>query len=212
MKLQQENKLYSYKMTHASGFAPNPYYGVLTLATCKPQMRNNTKIGNWIAGWTSKNMRGCRSKSENKYSTEIGEERLIYLAKVTDKLSYNDYWEKHPEKRPDIYSKVFERRYGDNIYQPSKDDPTGFVLVKNMHHCTKEKKDCDLKSKYVLICSEFYYFGIERSLEIPKELRPKIPKYQNCYGVITEDATDFNNFVRENADKCFRSSNKISVR
>ena len=45
-----ENKLYSYKMRHDTRFAPNPLFGVLTLATCKPSMRRNMQIGNWIAG------------------------------------------------------------------------------------------------------------------------------------------------------------------
>ncbi|WP_198140678.1 Nmad2 family putative nucleotide modification protein [Polaromonas naphthalenivorans] len=28
-----------YLMTHDSGFAPNPFHGTLTLATCKPGIR-----------------------------------------------------------------------------------------------------------------------------------------------------------------------------
>ncbi|MEO5160855.1 hypothetical protein ABH158_25535, partial [Bacteroides ovatus] len=31
-------------MKHDNRFAPNPLLGVLTLATCKPAMRRNTKI------------------------------------------------------------------------------------------------------------------------------------------------------------------------
>lgn len=53
----KRSKLYSYKMTDDSGFAPNPYHGILTLATCKPRMRHNTQVGNWVAGFTSARMR-----------------------------------------------------------------------------------------------------------------------------------------------------------
>ena len=60
--------LYSYKMSHDDRFAPNPYFGVLTLATCMSRMRYNTPVGEWIAGWIS--MR-----------------TLIYLAKVSEKLT-----------------------------------------------------------------------------------------------------------------------------
>ena len=28
-------RLFAYKMTHDTGFAPNPFWGYLTLATCK---------------------------------------------------------------------------------------------------------------------------------------------------------------------------------
>ena len=101
-------KLYSYKMKHDNRFAPNPLFGVLTLATCKPAMRRNTKIGNWIAGWTSKQLKDS--------PTEVGKEKLIYLAKVTQKLSFAEYWEKYEQKRPvkTEDTKVIQR-YGDNI-------------------------------------------------------------------------------------------------
>lgn len=121
----QGNKLYSYKMAHDTRFAPNPLCGVLTLATCKPKMRLNTKVGNWIAGWTSKHIAHTPTKT--------GEERLIYLAKVTKKLSFEEYWEQYPQKRP-IYTddnSVLER-YGDNIYQPAEDGT--FIQIKNVHH------------------------------------------------------------------------------
>ena len=80
-------KLYSYKMTHDNRFAPNPLFGVLTLATCKPRMRQNMHVGEWIAGWTSKSIAHS--------PTEVGEEKLIYLAKVTKKLTIAEYWEQY---------------------------------------------------------------------------------------------------------------------
>ena len=35
-------RLFAYKMTHDTGFAPNPFWGWMTLATCKSQIRRNT--------------------------------------------------------------------------------------------------------------------------------------------------------------------------
>jgi hypothetical protein len=81
-KLELENlQLFSYKMTHDSGFAPNPFFGVLTLATCKSGMRRTKKVGTWIAGFTSKELCG----------DPVGEERLIYLTQIEEKLSLGDY-------------------------------------------------------------------------------------------------------------------------
>ena len=102
-------RLYSYKMSHDNRFAPNPLFGVLTLATCKPQLRKNAKVGDWIAGWTLSHIAHT--------PTPVGEERLIYLARVSEKLTFAEYWEKYPAKRP-VYTddtSVLER-YGDNIY------------------------------------------------------------------------------------------------
>lgn len=73
-------KLYSYKMKHDNRFAPNPLFGVLTLATCKPAMRRNTKIGNWIAGWTSKQLKDS--------PTEVGKEKLNLFSKSDTKTFF----------------------------------------------------------------------------------------------------------------------------
>lgn len=187
-----ENKLYSYKMAHDNRFAPNPLFGVLTLATCKPKMRLNTEVGNWIAGWTSKHIAHTPTKT--------GEERLIYLAKVTKKLTFEEYWEQYPQKRP-IYTddtSVLER-YGDNIYQPTGDGT--FIQIKNVHH-SENKMMKDLGGKFVLVCEEFYYFSCLSPLEIQMELRPNIPKAQTSYGVITKDASEFINYVKQHTHLC----------
>lgn len=75
-------RLFSYKMTHDTGFAPNPFGHTLTLATCKPQIRRLKKQGDWIAGFTSKALTG----------DQVGEERLIYLMQVGKKLHLRDYY------------------------------------------------------------------------------------------------------------------------
>ena len=187
-------KLYSYKMKHDNRFAPNPLFGVLTLATCKPAMRRNTKIGNWIAGWTSKQLKDS--------PTEVGKEKLVYLAKVTQKLSFAEYWEKYEQKRPAKTedTKVIQR-YGDNIYKPNPTNPKEFIQIENNFH-GKDKMDKDLRGEYVLICEEFYYFSRLSPLDIPIELRPNIPKVQTSYGVITKDTAEFINYVKQHVELC----------
>ena len=43
---------FRYKLEHDYGFAPNPFHGTLSLATCKGQIRKNKhlQIGDWIIG------------------------------------------------------------------------------------------------------------------------------------------------------------------
>ena len=187
-------KLYSYKMKHDNRFAPNPLLGVLTLATCKTAMRRNTKIGNWIAGWTSKQLKDS--------PTEVGKEKLVYLAKVTQKLSFAEYWEKYEQKRPvkTEDTKVIQR-YGDNIYKPNPTNPKEFIQIENNFH-GKDKMDKDLRGEYVLICEEFYYFSRLSPLDIPDGMRPNIPKVQTSYGVITKDAAEFINYVKQHVELC----------
>lgn len=57
--MRKERKLYAYKMTHDTGFAPNPYFGVCTLACCKPRIRRG--IAN--------HLKAC---CKNKIKAEVG--------------------------------------------------------------------------------------------------------------------------------------------
>ena len=74
--------LYSYKMTNDSGFAPNPFHGFMTLATCKAQIREKKKIGDFVAGVTSNGL--CDDRN--------GSERLIFIMKVTEKVTFGQYY------------------------------------------------------------------------------------------------------------------------
>ena len=47
-------RLFSYVVARDYGFAPNPFFGVCTLATCKPIVRRVAAIGDWIVGTGSK--------------------------------------------------------------------------------------------------------------------------------------------------------------
>ena len=70
-------KLYGYKMSHDDRFAPNPYHEELTLATCKPYLRLNADVDDWIAGRPSKSMKGGDSP--------IGQEKLVFIcSRITD--------------------------------------------------------------------------------------------------------------------------------
>ena len=68
----EEIRLFSYKMTHDTGFAPNPFGGFMTLATCKPKIRECKKIGDWIAGFTS-------GQLNDEF---VGKEKLVYLMQI----------------------------------------------------------------------------------------------------------------------------------
>ena len=171
--------LYGYKMTHDSGFAPNPYHGVLTLATCKPLIRKCAKEGYWISGWTSNNVQG----KERPYHFKDEEQKLIYLAKISKVLSFKEYWENYPQKRPaelnsekgcrkgcgnTIVTKDFEISLcGDNIYEPDAKSTLKYKQHENPHHGEKEKER-DLSGEHVLVCEEFCYFGVENAIFVKK--------------------------------------------
>lgn len=180
-------RLFSYKLINDSGFAPNPFFEALTLATCKPQMRKSKKVGDWIAGFTSEALCG----------DGVGKERLIYLMQVTSKIHMSDYFSHTSvqDKIPDLKRNEFVYKAGDNIYRPQGSD---FVQLENKNHTLEDKK-YDLSGIYVLISTDFYYFG-RNPLEIPDSLRPKIPIGQSAHGHLThnlEQALEFIKYVKE---------------
>ncbi|MDE5880856.1 MAG: hypothetical protein K2H60_03925 [Muribaculaceae bacterium] len=180
------NYLRCYLMTYDTQFAPNPFYGILTLATCKPVIRRKAEIGDWISGWTAMEVRD----KENKKHTFKDGQKMIYLARITDKMTFAEYWEKYPEKRPVSLSSITtEKRCGrgcggkkqentsynsgDNIYKPyHKNDKTGEISYEQLENSSHkpDEADHDLSGKYVLLCDEFYYFGVNNALDVPKEI------------------------------------------
>lgn len=174
-------KLYAYKMTVDSGFAPCPFPEedkIITLATCKPGIREKREVGDWIAGFTSKTLNG----------DDYGKERLIYLMKVTDKITFTDYWKAYKNRRPKTNPQNNKDKLGDNIYKPLKKNPqdeNDYEQLKNSSHKDKNKKT-DLSSDKVLISKKFYYFGSE-PIELSDDIKPVIPKRQTKYGCKNTD-------------------------
>jgi hypothetical protein len=196
--------LFSYKMTHDSGFAPNPFGGVLTIATCKPQIRLYKNRGDWIAGFTSGTLNG----------DSVGQERLIYLMQVEDKLTFADYFcdpsynykiprlpksagpDAGSQKRSCEPKRLTSARpailmAGDNIYEPLPGG--GFKQVPNRNH-NERHKEHDLSGEFVLLSLKFVYFGSD-AIVIPHEVRPSIPAGQSGHGSRTHDEDRARRFI-----------------
>ena len=170
-------------MTSDRGFAPNPYAGILTLATCKPYIRKRCAIeGQWLAGFTSKCL--CPNAGNDA--------KLIYLAKINGSLPMEKYWDAYPAKR--------NCPSPDNIYR--KQNGT-MVLVNDSIH-TKENQAVDLSGENVIISNDYYYFG-KNALPIYKRLRSRvrIPAGAASYGWLTigADADAFIEWVKGEAQK-----------
>ena len=134
-------KIMSYIITHDYGFAPNPYGGFLTLATCKPKIRNSAKIGDILVGIGS--------------STGAYKNRLIYAAQVSNVVDMNEYFENpiYQVKKPS--DENISRRRGDNIYYQENGT---WIQLNNPFH-DEGNISHDLNSTNVLICEDFWYFG-----------------------------------------------------
>ncbi len=176
-------RLFSYKLTCDAGFAPNPFHGSCTLATCKPQIRRSKGVGDWIAGFTSGALNG----------DPVGEERLIYLMEVTAKLTLGDYHldPRFAAKIPNLGSGRRVDAAGDNIYRPG---PEGLTMVPNRHHTPERDFHKDTGGGFVLVSTRFCYFG-SRPLVVPGRLRPELPRGQSGQGARTHDPARAQAFI-----------------
>ncbi|MCD8352614.1 MAG: hypothetical protein LUC93_18585 [Planctomycetaceae bacterium] len=176
--------LRSYKMTSDRGFAPNPYAGVLTLATCKPYIRKSCAIkGQWLAGFTSKAL--LPDEGDNV--------KLIYLAKISDMVPMERYWDTYPAKR--------NCASADNIYRRGQD---GKWTIVNCDIHNQGNMDADTVGENVIIANEYFYFGI-KALRISKALSSKIriPQGTAPYGWLSKgkDAEVFIGWVKGEAER-----------
>jgi hypothetical protein len=153
-------RLFIYVVDRDFGFAPNPFHGVCTLATCKARIRQSAVVGDWVIG-----MGGRRLGLTG---------RCIFAMRVEEKLSYNSYWNdarfqiKKPFRNGSRVALV-----GDNIYHKDNGN-TSLWMQEDSHHSNPDGSPNqvnvlnDTKADAVLISRRFFYFGSEA---------PKVPEY-----------------------------------
>lgn len=140
----------SYVVRYDGGFAPNPFAGFLTLATCKPQIRKHSSVGDLIVGTGS--------------VESVGSDRLVFAAKITAVVPIQDYGSlsEYADKRPKLKGENW-RRYGDNYYTFENGH---WHQKTNLHHKIDQMPK-DLSGLNVLVCDEFWYFGC-KAKKLPK--------------------------------------------
>lgn len=156
-------RIYSYIFKNDYGFSPNPFWGVCTLSCCKPQIRKTAKEGDWVVGIRGKGLYKKMKLPKTTDPTQIY--RIVYAMKITDVLSFDDYYSSFPEKRPDFERTEAIYRCGDNIYKPLGNGD--YEQLQSQHKIKDKPKD--LRGKFILISDNFYYFG-SNPIEIPENL------------------------------------------
>jgi len=139
--------LYTYCIPYDDGAAPNPFWGVCTLAICKPAIRRTADKGDWVVGT------GSRNSPMGDISNQV-----VYAMEVTEVLTTAEYdtWSRKscPNKIPDWKNSDIRRRLGDAIYDYSVSPPRQRQGVHNSGNI-----ETDLSGKNVLLSKKFYYFG-----------------------------------------------------
>jgi hypothetical protein len=160
--------VYSYLIEHDLGLAPNPFGRYCTLAVCKPKIRisSKLKLGDWVIGTGSKALEISSGRVRLR-------NRLIYAMKVTERISFEDYWtDKRFQYKKPVMNGTLVTMFGDNFYH--KDENGNWVQEDSAHSnmdgtCNIEHLKTDISGKNVLISQHFYYFG-DKAPTIPTEL------------------------------------------
>ncbi|WP_051678624.1 hypothetical protein [Thiomicrospira pelophila] len=150
--------IFSYVLKNDSGFAPNPFCGFLTLATCKPVVRRVARPGDILVGTGS--------------VKSVGAGRLVYAGVISEVVSLEEYGCvprfncKQPSEANGEYG-----IHGDSIYFFDGND---WVQSENPHHSSQDLES-DIGGQNVLICERFWYFG-SGAIEIPQGLQTIVKK------------------------------------
>ena len=176
-------KVNSYVISRDYGFAPNPFHGFCTLATCKPDIRKSAKVGDWIMGVGGSSLRSVKR-------------RCILLMKVSEKVSFQDYWdhERFSLKKP-VRNGSRVQMLGDNIYHK---DGNGDWIQEDSHHSNPDgtpnpvNLDRDTgRTDQVLVSNYFLYFGDEA---LPVDLDSigygRIRNYKKIFLSASKEARD----------------------
>ncbi|ODU23791.1 MAG: hypothetical protein ABS95_03150 [Verrucomicrobia bacterium SCN 57-15] len=134
-----EPKIFVYKIVADNGGAPCVWRGLLSLALCKPKIRKSAMVGSWIFGFGGKEY----------------EERLIYIAEVTDKPPTGDYYKvSRFDGRPDC------------IYQPFNGKAELKATARYHTQSDERRKDVGLRfeNAHVLLSRKFSIFRTERNV------------------------------------------------
>lgn len=141
--------LFSYIVRYDVGFAPNPFHGVCSLATCKQDIRRIAQLGDWVLGT------GSRANGK------AGD--LVFAMRVSEIVHFDQYWRdaRFAAKRPNLRGSRMQR-FGDNIYHRG---PDGEWIQENSRHSKSDGSPearhmhRDTKSERVLLGEKFVYFG-----------------------------------------------------
>ena len=163
--------IYSYILRFDDGAAPNPFWDICTLTICKPAIRRNARVGDWVIGTGSKNAK-CNDGKVYDLSNSI-----VYAMKISDIKTLSDYDNfcktSLLRKIPVWRTTDWRLRMGDCIYDYSKGAAP--LMRRGVHN--ENNRNRDLGGLNALLSDNFYYFG-EGAIQLPVELNGIIKRNQ----------------------------------
>ena len=173
--------IHTYVVEHDYGFAPNPFFGVCSLACCKQDMRKAMKLGHMVIGT------GSARVGRTGY--------LTFWMKVDEIITFDDYWiDPRFQRKKAFLRGSAVQRFGDNIYHT--DPVSGEIVQEDSFHSLeggvlseKDLNDDTGTTNKVLLGREFAYFGGEGP-KVPDHLGDFVLGRGWKYHPLTQDRED----------------------
>ncbi len=135
-------RLCSYVVVCDTGFAPNPFWGLCTLAACTPNHQSlQLKSGDWLLG---------------NSSAKEGHQ-LIYAMRVSEVLDFAQYYRDPRFEQKKASAVDWQHRCGDNIY--FRDSDGQWKQGTAFFHTSPKEIEQDTRYPRVFISDHFFYFG-----------------------------------------------------
>lgn len=171
--------LFTYRIKHDTGFAPNPFGGTCTLVTCKPKIRLAAMPGDWIAAIAASNKEVGKNRN-----------RLVYVMRVSKKLTMEEYDQQTQKglkiKIADTSSNDPVKRVGDSIFDFRHDPPKPRP---SMHSHSPKTLAKDQRGGFALLSDHFYYFG-DKAIELPDGMLAIFPQTQGHRSTANDEFLD----------------------
>ena len=178
--------IFTYRLTHDTGFAPCVDNGLLTLACCKGGTETVKRgLRYFIGRFFEENLQ----KNVEVYISGIYSGKLLYIAKIDKVITMNEYFVK----------KEYKGRT-DQIYRLD-----GAVLKRDKRklkgiHDDEHSNNCDRNGKYVLISKEFVFLG-NKAIDIDESILSFYPKGRGQYPKGQYSRTPVSVLTTENKNK-----------
>jgi len=163
-------KIMIYPLSYDTGFAPNPYGGILTFGCCMSKIRKNISEGDILIGIGSERLDNILSENDVTIKG-LTNGKILYIAFITKKTSHNDY---SKFVRTNMSSCIAikipspENNSGDSIYEFDDDlvCKNKILVIPNLH-LKKSWDDIETLrvrigddiSEDVLLSTHYLYFG-----------------------------------------------------
>jgi hypothetical protein len=127
-------RIWRYVLAKDSGMAPCAQDGMLSLTCCKPMIRKNADLGDWVIGFVPKGIRRGH---------------VAWVGRVSEVIPLGEYERRFSGRRDAIYRSAYSAGGGHETLIPLRDD----------YHSNQQDRARDHSGRNALLFNPYWYWG-----------------------------------------------------